>query len=66
MLEMKQTQLWGLKAKTFNIFVNKDIVSLTGGRLNPSIDRDMLMIDSKTNLLVYDINENANVFDKEV
>lgn len=46
--------------------VNKDVVCLTGGRLNSSIDRDILLIGSKTNLLAYDINENSDVFDKEV
>ena len=46
--------------------VNKDVVCLTGGKLNNSIDRDILLIGSKTNLLAYDINENSDVFDKEV
>ena len=46
--------------------VNKDVICLTSGRLNPHIDRDILLIGSKTNLLAYDINENSDVFDKEV
>ena len=46
--------------------INKDVVCLTGGSLNPSLDRELLMIGSRTNLLVYDINENSDVFDKEV
>lgn len=59
--------IMGLKGKDIQYLnVNKDIVSLAGGRLNPSIDRDMLMIGSKTNLLVYDVNENSDVFDREV
>jgi Bardet-Biedl syndrome 2 protein len=59
--------LMGMKGKDVQYLnVNKDIVCLSGGRLNSSIDRDLLMIGSKTNLLVYDINENSDVFDKEV
>jgi Bardet-Biedl syndrome 2 protein len=57
----------GMKGKDVQYLnVNKDIVCLTGGRLDNNVDRDMLMIGSKTNLLVYDINENSDVFDKEV
>lgn len=46
--------------------VNKDVVCLEGGRLDNNSNRDVLMIGSRTNLLVYDVNENADVFDKEV
>ena len=57
----------GLKGKDIQYLnVNKDVVCLTGGKLSPDLDRELLMIGSKTNLLVYDINENSDVFDKEV
>ena len=57
----------GMKSKDVQYLnVNKDVVCLTGGKLNKDIDREILMIGSRTNLLAYDINENADVFDKEV
>ena len=45
---------------------NKDIVSLECGQLDPERAKDMLFIGSETNLLVYDVDNNADVFDQEV
>ena len=45
---------------------NKEIVSLECGQMDPSKPSEMLLIGSETNLLVYDVHENADVFDQEV
>ena len=35
-------------------------------RLDPSLDRDVLLVGSQTNLLAYDIEQNTDLFYKEV
>ena len=46
---------------------NKEIVALSCGKLDPrKPSTDLIFIGSKTNLLVYDNSQNADVFDKEV
>ena len=35
-------------------------------RLDPSLDRDILLVGTQTNLLAYDIEENRDLFYKEV
>jgi len=39
---------------------------MTSGQLRPSVDRDVLMVGTQTNLLAYDVEENADMFYKEV
>lgn len=46
--------------------VNKEITSLCAGQLNPAIQRELLFVGSRTNLLAYDVEENTDVFDIEV
>lgn len=36
------------------------------GRLDPSLDRDVLMVGTQTNLLAYDVHKNSDMFYKEV
>lgn len=45
---------------------NKDIIALASGPLNPTSNRDILFIGSKTNLLVFDVEDNSDIFDREV
>eukprot|EP00347_Sterkiella_histriomuscorum_P000293 403376439 len=45
---------------------NKEIIAMCCGTLNPAKDNEMLFIGSKTNLMVYDVENNCDVFDKEV
>ena len=42
------------------------ITSLTAGNIQPGTDNDVLMIGSQTNLLVYDVRENCDLFYKDV
>ena len=46
--------------------INKDITALSCGRLRPSIEREVLLVGTQTNLLAYDVEENADMFYKEV
>ena len=45
---------------------NKDIIALECGQLDPSRASELLFIGSQTNLLVYDVEQNSDVFDYEV
>ena len=46
---------------------NKEISALEAGKLDPTQSNlDLLMIGSSTNLLVYDVLNNADVFEKEI
>ena len=45
---------------------NKDIVALECGQLDPEKPSEMLLIGSESNILVYDVDNNADVFDQEV
>lgn len=45
---------------------NKDIVSLEAGALDPEKPYELLFMGTKTNLLVYDVQNNTDIFDKEV
>ena len=46
--------------------INQQILSLTAGRLNDAINRDSLVIGTPTNLLAYDVENNSDLFYKEV
>ncbi|KAK0055080.1 Bardet-Biedl syndrome 2 protein [Biomphalaria pfeifferi] len=45
--------------------INQQITSLAAGRLDPEADGDLLVVGSPTNILVYDINNNRDVFYKD-
>ncbi|KAH9519143.1 Bardet-Biedl syndrome 2 protein [Bulinus truncatus] len=45
--------------------INQQITSLATGRLDSDIDGDLLVVGSPTNILVYDINNNRDVFYKD-
>lgn len=42
------------------------ITALTAGILDPSLGNDVLLVGSQTNLLVYDVETNADLFYKDV
>lgn len=46
--------------------INKKITSIAAGMLNPSLERDVVMIGTQTALQAYDVEENADMFYKEV
>jgi len=46
--------------------INRKITSVVTGMLNPSLQRDVLMVGTQTSLMVYDVEENADLFFKEV
>ena len=46
--------------------INQQVSSVCAGRLNPNIQSDVLAVGSQTNLMVYDVEKNADLFYKEV
>lgn len=47
--------------------INQSVTSLCTGALNPQHpDRDVLVVGTQTNVLAYDVNDNADLFYKEV
>ena len=41
-------------------------VCLQNGRLDPDSNRDVLLVGTPTNLLAYDVEQNADLFHKDV
>ena len=46
--------------------IGQQVLSLTAGKLHPDLNYDLLMVGSQTNLLAYDIEQNLEVFYREV
>mmetsp|Transcript_123238 Transcript_123238/g.299352 ORF Transcript_123238/g.299352 Transcript_123238/m.299352 type:complete len:716 (+) Transcript_123238:125-2272(+) len=46
--------------------INRKITSVVAGLLNPNLGHDVLMVGTPTSLMVYDVEENADLFFKEV
>jgi len=46
--------------------INRKISSVHAGLLNPGLGRDVLMVGTQTSLMVYDVEENSDLFFKEV
>jgi len=46
--------------------INRKITSVMAGLLNPNLGHDVLMVGTQTSLMVYDVEENADLFFKEV
>mmetsp|Transcript_123132 Transcript_123132/g.344667 ORF Transcript_123132/g.344667 Transcript_123132/m.344667 type:complete len:722 (-) Transcript_123132:352-2517(-) len=46
--------------------INKKITSVCTGLLNPNLGHDVLMVGTQTSLVAYDVEENADLFYKEV
>ncbi|KAH3884129.1 hypothetical protein DPMN_008100 [Dreissena polymorpha] len=45
--------------------INQQVTSVCAGRLNPSIPNDVLAVGSQTNLMVYNVEKNTDLFYKE-
>jgi Bardet-Biedl syndrome 2 protein len=45
---------------------NKEIIAMATGKLDSLSNNEMLFIGSRTNLLAYDVENNKDIFDKEV
>jgi len=50
--------------KTLNI--NKEITALSAGALHPEKNYDVILVGTQTNLFAYDVEQNADVFYKDV
>ena len=46
--------------------INRRISALACGKLDPKVDREVLLVGAQTTLLCYDVNENADLFFKDV
>uniref|UniRef100_A0A7S3GBK3 Bardet-Biedl syndrome 2 protein homolog n=1 Tax=Palpitomonas bilix TaxID=652834 RepID=A0A7S3GBK3_9EUKA len=46
--------------------INKQITALSAGALDKEMGRDVLMVGTATNLLVYDVEENSDIFYRDV
>lgn len=46
--------------------INRKITAVKAGLLSPSLGHDVLMVGTQTSLMVYDVEENADLFFKEV
>lgn len=46
--------------------INQSVSCIASGKLDPTSERDMLMVGTHTNLLAYDVRDNADLFYKEV
>ena len=45
--------------------INQQVSSVHAGKLNPYIPNDVLAVGSQTNLMVYDVEKNTDLFYKE-
>lgn len=46
--------------------INQAVTCLTAGALGPNTAGDTLLVGSQTNLLAYDVHDNADIFYREV
>ena len=46
--------------------INQSVTALCAGHLNTSEERDTLVVGTPTNLLAYDVENNSDIFYKEV
>ncbi|XP_069693259.1 BBSome complex member BBS2-like [Periplaneta americana] len=46
--------------------INQSVTSICAGNLNPTEERDTLVVGTPTNLLAYDVENNSDIFYKEV
>jgi len=46
--------------------INRKITAVTAGALSPALGHDVLMVGTQTSLMVYDVEENADLFFKDV
>lgn len=46
--------------------MNQVITSLACGKLDPQLDKDLLVVGTSNNIIAYDIERNVDLFFKEV
>ena len=46
--------------------INQQVSSLCAGKINPQLPNDVLAVGTQTNLMVYDVEKNRDLFYKEV
>ena len=46
--------------------INQAVSSLTAGQLNPESKHDVLVVGTQTNVLAYDVENNSDLFYKDV
>ena len=46
--------------------IGQHVTSLVAGRLNPDLESDILLVGSQTNVLAYDVEQNSELFYKDV
>lgn len=46
--------------------INQQVSAVCAGRLNPNVQNDVLAVGTQTNLMVYDIEKNRDLFYKDV
>ena len=46
--------------------VNQSVTSICAGKLNPNEEKDILVIGTKTTVLAYHVENNTDLFYKEV
>lgn len=46
--------------------INQQVISLATGRLDPEVPCDSLLVGTATNLMAYDVDNNTDLFYKEV
>lgn len=64
-----QSGHFGPKTELSNINllnINQQIISVATGRLDQNADRDILLVGTATNLMAYDVENNKDLFYKDV
>ena len=56
----------GLESDISLLNINQSITSLATGAMKPGSKHDMLAVGTTTNLLVYDVENNSDLFYREV
>ena len=46
--------------------INQQVSAVCAGKLNPNIKNDVLAVGTQTNLMVYDVEKNTDLFYKDV
>jgi Bardet-Biedl syndrome 2 protein len=54
------------RSQTRTLNINKEITCVSAGKLDPHKGHDFVIVGTQTNLFAYDVDNNADVFYKEV
>ena len=46
--------------------INQQVSAVCAGKLNPNLQNDVLAVGTQTNLMVYDVEKNTDLFYKDV